>query len=198
MEYYYSKCSVDEFKEKLDGIVSAMRYSILIKDENEYSYTIFDPNKNEVKPIYLGGVLDNDIDQYYDFYKKNGSDEYRERVYGEVTGDESLYDYTDVKDEDLDYLDSNDIANAFNARHKPGVKKFNLQESLDKGLKIKKEEAIDLKNFNSSDFRFPVYINQPKEIVVSIYIEGWDKDSINYTMGAAFYSDLVFKIEREM
>ena len=196
IDYYYSQYSVEDFKANLRKIASAMRFSILIKDEDEYSYTIFDPNKEE--DTLLGGILDNDVDQYYDSYQKNGTNEFYERVYGEVIGDQSLYVYDEGLQEDSDYPNTNEPLNAFSARHKAGIKRFNLEKSLEKGLEIKKEESIDLKNFKSSDFRFPVRINQPKEVVISIYIEGWDKDSVDYTMGASFVSDIVFKIEREM
>ena len=68
-------------------------------------------------------------------------------------------------------------------------------------VEIKKEDSYDLKDFNDDPikpFHFPVYRDHPQEIVLSIYLEGWDLDSVNYTMGAAFISELTFKIEREM
>ena len=90
---------------------------------------------------------------------------------------------------------------AFNARHKQGVKTFNLEKSVSEGnFKIKSEGAINLEDFKNEKkpFHFPIKMDTPKEIVISIYIEGWDLDSVNYTMGAAFTSDLTFTIEREM
>ena len=193
---HYKDYSKEELYEMLNRVVKAMRYSILIKDENEYSYTIIDPHLEG--ETLLGGLLDNDSDLYYDFYTKEGSDEQYERVYGEVIGDKSLYVYDEALSSDSEILDSTTPPNAFNAHHKANVKRFNLEESLNKGLEIKKEEAIGLENFTANDFRFPVYRNKPKEIVISIYIEGWDKECVNYTMGAAFVSNLTFKIEREM
>ena len=195
---YYKDLSEEEILERLNRIVKAMRYSILIKDGEEYSYKIIDPYKEQV--TLLGGVLDNDVDRYYDYYQVENSSEYKERVYGEVTGDKELYVYDDALEEDSSYKDVNDAPNAFNARHKKGIKRFNLEESINKGLKIQSEESIDLKDFNNDDkpYYFPVYRNTPKEVVVSIYIEGWDLESVNYTMGAAFISNLSFKIEREM
>ena len=195
---YYKNLSVDEIEERLDRVIKAMRFSILIKDENEYSYTIIDPLKEG--DTLLGGVLDNDVDRYYDYYQVGNTDEYRERVYGEIIASPEHYVYDDASDSDTSFLDANDAPNAFNARHKKGIKKFNLEESIKKGLEIKKEESIDLKDFNNEvkPFYFPVYRDTPKEVVVSIYIEGWDLESVNYTMGAAFISELSFKIYREM
>ena len=194
---YYKDLTVEEIEERLNRIVKAMRYSILIKDVDEYSYTIIDPYKD--KETLLGGVLDNDVDRYYDYFKVENSDEYKERVYGEVEGTASQFIYDEALSEDSDYLDNSDAPNAFNARHKKGIKTFNLEESLNAGLKIKTEESIDLQDFNNDvkPFHFKVDRDVPKEVVVSIYIEGWDLESVNYTMGAAFISDLSFKIERE-
>lgn len=197
-EEFYKDLSKVEIKEMLDKIVKAMRYSILIKDGEEYQYVIIDPYKDKVTS--LGGVLDNDVDRYYDYYQVGDTDEYKERVYGEIIGDESMYVYDDPLDDDSSYMDENDAPSAFNARHKEGIKRFNLEESINQGLVIKEEESIDIKDFNKDKkpFHFPVYRDTPKEVVVSIYIEGWDLESVNYTMGAAFISDLAFKIEREM
>lgn len=195
---FYKSLTVEELHARLNDVVKAMRFSILIKDENEYSYTIIDPHYEE--DTLLGGVLDNANDQYYDYYLKNNSyNEYYERVYGEVIGEESQYVYDDGLDEDSSFLAPNEAPSAFNARHKSGVKRFNLEESKKKGLEIVSEKAIDLKKFSekTKPFHFKIKRNVPKEIVISIYIEGWDKDSVNYTMGAAFTSDLTFKIERE-
>ena len=195
---YYKNLTVDQIEEMLDRLINAMRYSILIKDGDEYSYTIIDPHKEG--ETLLGGLLDNDVDRYYDYYKVTNSDEYKERVYGEISGTPEQYVYDDALDEDSSYLNENEAPNAFNARHKKGIKRFNLEESINQGLEIKKEETIDLKDFGNDvvPFHFPVYRNTPKEVVVSIYIEGWDLASVNYTMGATFISDLAFKIEREM
>ena len=94
----------------------------------------------------------------------------------------------------------NEAPNAFNARHKQGVRTFNLEKSKENGFEFVKEPALSLDDFrgNTPKFHFPVYDGVPKEVVISIYIEGWDIDSVNYTMGAAFFSDLAFKIEREI
>ena len=61
------------------------------------------------------------------------------------------------------------------------------------------EEAIALEEFKNpkKPFHFPVYRNTPKEVVISMYIEGWDLKSVNYNMGASFTADLSFMIERE-
>ena len=197
-DQFYKNLTVEQIEERLDRVIKAMRFSILIKDVDEYKYKIIDPLKEG--ETLLGGILDNDVDRYYDYYKVNGQDEYKERVYGEVLAKPEQYVYDDAEAADSSFLDENDAPNAFNARHKKGIKRFNLEESIKKGLEIKKEDSIDLKDFynEAKPFYFPVYRNTPKEVVVSIYIEGWDLESVNYTMGAAFISELSFKIYREM
>ena len=201
---YFDKREVDLSQEELtqkiltrmNDVVKAMRFSLLIKDGDEYSYTIIDPNYEE--ETVLGGLLDNAYDQYYDCYlKDNTVDEFYERVYGEYTG-ELVYDEPDTLPPGYKYPDQ--MPSAFNAQHKPGVKTFNQGKSEAKGFEFKKEGALDLEDFKKSvpPFHFKVKRDTPKEIVVSLYLEGWDKDSVNYTMGARFFSDLTFKIEREM
>ena len=180
--------------ERLNKVVNAMRFSILIKDGEEYSYTIIDPNKEGT--TLLGGVLDNDVDSYYDAYLKTDTNEWCERVYGEVSG-EPVYEEAGVAPKD-EWFDSTKPYSAFNAYHNPTVKtlKFDEQASLDNGFVIKSEPSLGLDEL--SNFHFPVYMDTPKEVIVSIYLEGWDLDSVNYTMKATFNAGLSFMIERKM
>ena len=187
----------DDIKERLSRLVNAMRYSILVTDEDDYNFSIIDPNKND--ETYFGGLLDNDVDGYYDYYTKNSDGLLYERVYGDIIGDVNNIVYDDALEEDSAYEDVNEEPSAFNARHKKGVKRFNKEQSLLAGVSFKKEETLTLSDFESETkpFIFPVYKDKPQEIVLSIYIEGWDLDSINYTMGATFKSNIAFKIEKE-
>lgn len=196
-EHYtkYKEYSVDELYEKLNKVVEAMRFSILINDGDEYTYAIIDPNYKE--ETLLGGLLDNSVDQYYDAFQKEGTNDFYERVYGEYSGS-PVYD--EPLAQDSDYLDPNDVSSAFNARHRKGVRPFNLERSINENnFKIESEKAYTLEDFrkDKKPFTFKTYMDTPKEVVISIYIEGWDLDSVNYTMGASFRSDLTFKVERE-
>lgn len=189
---------VDEIEDRLNKLVYAMRYSLLIKDleTGEYDYYIIDPNKNG-DTIY-GGLLDNDCDRYYDFYVD--ADENFERVYGEIVGDSNNIVYDVPLNEDSDYLDVDEEPSAFNAMHKKGVRTFNLEASKAQGVDFKKEDAIEINDFQNINkpLLIPVYRDTPREITLSIFIEGWDLDSINYTMGSTFNANLSFTIEREM
>ena len=186
--------TVEEIEEGLNNLVKAMRYSILITNEQEYNYVVIDPYKETVTEF--GGLLDVDRDIYYDHFYR-GNDAY-ERVYGEYVG-EVIHKDTPTA-EDSDYLEPNEAANAFNAKHRKGMMQVDWDRSRDEGgLEFAKEESITVKDFEKENkpFRIPVYRYQPQEIVLSIYIEGWDLDSINHTKGATFISNLTFKIERE-
>ena len=173
-----------------------MRYSILFNDPDEYQYIIIDPNKND--ETYYGGLLDNNKNQYYDHFVSDTDGLNYERVYGEIINQDKVV-YDEASDIDSELENVNEEPNAFNARHKNGVKRFNLEKSLENGMEIKREEVYDLKDFEGKDkpFTFTLKRDVPKEIVLSIYIEGWDLDSVNYTMGATFISNLTFMIVRE-
>ena len=190
--------SKDEIEQRLNKLVKAMRYSILVTDKTDYQYLIIDPHKE--KETYYGGLLDNDIDRYYDYFVRESDSQSYERVYGEIKGDLNNIVYDEPLEEDSAYENANEEPNAFNARHKKDVKRFNLEKSLENGIEIAKEDSHEISEFsgNTNPFVIPVYRDTPKEIVLSIYIEGWDLDSVNYTMGATFISNIAFKIEREM
>lgn len=183
----------EEIETGLNNLVKAMRYSILITDEKDYDYAIIDPHKENTVTEYAG-LLDVDRDHYYDHFIK-GEHSY-ERLYGDYTGEVV---YGSEISGNSGYKDPDDSPNAFNAMHKKGLMAYDEAASKANGLVINVEESIDVKEFknDSKPFRIPLYRNQPTEIVLSIYIEGWDLDSINHTKGATFISNLEFKIERE-
>ena len=189
--------SVDEIKTRLDHLVNSMRFSILITDVNYYDYFIIDPNKTE--ETSYGGILDNNVDYYYDYFTNTNDGNNYERLYGSYKNAQSIQ-YDEPLDDDSDYHDASEEPNAFNAKHKKGIKRINLNKSLENGLEIEKEKSYTVEDFEAEQkpFRIPVFKDKPREIVLSIYIEGWDLDSINYTMGATFIANLGLYIEGEM
>ena len=191
--------SEEEIYKRLNELVKAMRFSLLILSEDEaYDYVIIDPYKKS--ETYLGGLLDNDIDQYYDYYRNTEDEALYERVYGDIN-DRNLIVYDDALENDSEYLDENEFPSAFNARHKKGVKTFNYEASKENGLEIKKEDSHSLDEFTNrinNPINIPVYKEKANKIVLSIYIEGYDLDSINFTMGATFLAGIDFIISREM
>ena len=75
-----------------------------------------------------------------------------------------------------------------------------LRESQIFSREFKKEDILTLEDFEQGHvkYHFPIRSETPTKVVVSIYIEGWDLESINGTMGATFSAGVGFKIEREM
>ena len=184
----------EDIVNRLGKLPEAMRFSLLNPDENNYDYAVVDPHKYE--ETVLAGLLDNNIDQYYDFNKQPGEESYKEILYGEVN-DRSLIVYDEPRKAETVIKGE---SSAFNAKHAANVKLVNLEKSIDNGLVLKKEASYSLSDFNTSNpgFEIPVKRYTPTKFVLSIYIEGWDLDSVNYTMGAAFEAKLSLKITRRM
>ena len=198
----YPDLSVEEITARLDNLVKAMRFSVLVTGEDYYSYQIFNPNskideENE-DDVVLGGILDNDNNNHLYFDSHLENDGIYENVYGEIINREKII-YDDALDEDTDFVNPNEDSSAFNAKHQKGVHPFNLEKSISNGLEIAKENSLRLEELdkNTELFYFPVYREQIRKVNISIYIEGWDLDSVNYTMGASFTSFISFKIYRE-
>ena len=61
------------------------------------------------------------------------------------------------------------------------------------------ENSISLSSLGGKDslWILPLYRNQPRKIILSLYREGWDRDCINQTRGASFLSSISFEIARE-
>ena len=194
--------SVSEIKEKLDNLVNCLRVSILVTEEDHYSYYIIDPTKQSSDVTYLGGRLDNDRDGYFDVYRNTSGEAY-EVLYGEVN-DRGLAKYNapdpsvpeEAKKHDSE--EEHYFGNSFEGVSKNTVYTYDETASLANGLSIAKEESFSLDDINSEATKLliPCYGGVPTEIVVSIYLEGWDLDCINATMGASFSTKLSFKLLR--
>ena len=189
----YKDLTVDEITERLNSLEKCMRISLLVPDEDDYKYYIIDPYKDEDNPVLMGGRQDLNKDGYYDHYTSLANSEMYETIYGEIN-DRSLAIYDDKLTSDTELVGEE---TSFNAMSMENVHPFNLQASLDNGLVIKEEESLSLDELES-EIIIPMYNNVPKEIVLSIYMEGWDTDCINAHMGGSFNLELSFMIEKEM
>ena len=213
LEFHASKAnaelqlSVDEIETSLNKLKDCLRVSILINDVEDTSkihnrYNIINPTKKENEQVFLGGVLDNDNDGYYDtvpMFDENHEPVETEFIYGEVNN-RSLIKYKDPEipgydDEKLDPK-AHIQGNCFEGVHKKSARTFDKDSSS--GLEFAEEGALRLDEIEDSEkgIIIPCYPNQPREIVISIYLEGWDLDCINGTMGASFNTKLSFKILR--
>lgn len=185
IEDYYQK--VEIIKSHLDEVTKSMRFSILVLNDmgggenafKDYAYTIIDPNKEDGEITYYGGVLDNYMDGYYDSF--NG----KEVLYGEVSGSPSYLSNSGSNEPNLTY-------SAFDANHKAGVEQVDV-DSLKRNGQIAIEDS---KTLSEAEDAVRIGLGQSsssKKIVLSFYLEGWDKDNTNLSMYAHFKVDLAFK-----
>ena len=199
--------TADQIKQNLDDLEKCLRVSILVNNPNYYRYYIIDPNKEDDEVTTFGGLLDNDGDGYYDTYdhvEKIGSQiihQERETVYGEVLDRTKIvYDNPlhDSSVPDSTTPETSFFGNSFNGVSKETVYTFNKIASEENGLEFAKEESVSFKEIKESgtntNVLIPCYANVPTEIVVSIYLEGWDQQCVNATMGASFEGKLSFKL----
>ena len=188
----YPEQSVDEIAEKLNNLENCLRMSILINTEDKYQYYIIDPNKTENKEVALGGTLDNDNDGYYDVDSAK-----REIVYGDVE-DRSKLAYNDPVDPngEVELLPSKShfLGNSFDAESRIDAYTFDKNNSNDAKIVTEKSYTLEEAGDEQNGILIPCYHNVPTEIVISIYLEGWDKACINNTMGACFDTNISFKL----
>ena len=214
-EFYASKeneelgLSVEQIEESLKHLKECLRVSILINDVEDDRYinnrfNIINPTKEEDEKVYFGGLLDNDNDGYFDTVPsldQNNEPIKKEYVYGEIN-DRSLMKY---KDPEIPGYDDERLpsaaqfhGNSFRGEHRKSAYTYDEAASTANHLEFKEEGAMSLTEVEDFDkgLIIPCYANQPREIVLSIYLEGWDLDCINGTMGASFNTKLSFKILR--
>lgn len=196
----YPDASAEQIKESLNSLRDCLRMSILVNNEDYYKYYVIDPYKQDNEDIYFGGVLDNDGDGYYDVYT-DGTGKKREVIYGEVEN-RSKAAYNDPVDPNGQVEPLNNkghfFGNSFEAQNRVDSYTFNKQGSAD--ITIAKEQSYSLKDADGldTDILIPCYHNEPSEIVITIYLEGWDKACINQTMGACFDTNITFKLLRRI
>ena len=196
----YPDVSVEQIAEKLNSLRDCLRMSILVNSEDYYHYYVIDPYKSEDKEVLLGGVLDNDGDGYYDIFTDQNGDK-REVVYGEVN-DRTKAAYNDPVDPngEVELLGNvgSFFGNSFDARNRIDTYTFNQENSNE--LEIATEHSYSLDELGGSDTELliPCYRGEPTEIVVSVYLEGWDRACINQTMGACFDTNISFKLLRRI
>lgn len=184
--------TLEEIATEMDLLLDSIRLSILIPDEENYEYVIIDPFKNGVTPF--GGLLSMRDKDYYDSAYINGY--YYENVYGEVN-DRNLIVYDEPSLVDIPRVG---VGSAFNAGHQKNVYLYNKEKSFENGFVIENEHSFEMNDLQGPDpkFKIPLFKNKARKIVLSIYLEGWDRDNVNNTMGANFIANIAFKVAREM
>jgi hypothetical protein len=183
----YPNLSEEEIKDNLDKIADCLRFSLLVDDGETLNYYIIDPNKGD-STTYLGGRLDVDMDGYYDY----DSNDNKEVVYGEaIEGTEEDDMYGPVNTSDVAYTGT---TSAFNASSKEGVRPFK-EEDIAKYIVEEPSYTVDDLAKETKLIALDAY--EPIRMVLSVYIEGWDRDNTNITKSGEFYSLLKLKVTRE-
>ena len=187
----------------LNNVTKSLRMSLLIPDEEdenheEYRYYIVDPHKEET--TYLCGPLNNNElnSEYYDcYYTETDTYEY---YFGEYNNEDKLI-YDESLDEDTTLSGRVD---KFNAKHRKGTRKVNIEQSENNGLVRGKENSLTLKEADittsegyEKGIRVKINAFEKTKIVLSMYLEGWDKDNIGYTEKGQFTANIQFKIGEE-
>jgi len=187
---------------KLNNLVNSLRISILVDREDAYDYKIFDPTKDD--DVLYGGVVDSDCKGMFDvktYSDGSGTTNY-EVMYGEVENREKIiYSYNNE-------LSRKSGATWIDSGHYANTNTIDMDASIENGVNIAKEKSItfnenktaieNLMNSQPVDsaksLLIPLDTDIPTRIVISIYMEGWDKDNIDSTMGASFNAQLTFGI----
>ena len=160
-------------------------------DISNNKFYIIDPFKDG--DTMLGGRADLFANKYYDSYLNLEDHERYEIIYGEVSNRDKAV-YLDALDED-----SEEPAKytSYDSRTQKEVHGFDLEASIQNGLKIKKEDSLGL-DVLEEQMIIPLMGGIPKEVVLMVYMEGWDKDCTNKHMGSNFNIDLEFKVSEEI
>lgn len=155
--------SLKNVKEEAD-LLASMRVSFLSED----CYLITEPKKDDV-PTRFGGLLSlHDGNGFFD--NANG----REILYGEYAGEPK---YLPPIDQNTEVLEERDV---FHAQHQPGVERVDLSS-----VSFAYERTVSLDDLvysPESNNKLSLGIVPAKEeyrVVLTIYIEGWDTESID-------------------
>ena len=194
--------TINDIQDGLDNLKNCIRMSILVNVEGNYKYYIIDPYKDETEPVKYGGMLDMDGDGYFDTYKDylDGGKE-KTKIYGELN-DESLIVYNNpIRSSFLNGIEPKPFDEYFGncfegTQDYTATYTYNEQASLSNGLEIAEEESISFEDLRQNDslIKIPCYQNVVTEIVISVYLEGWDHQCVNKTKGASFDSKISFKL----
>ena len=168
---------------KLNEVVHAVRMSFLTDE----GYKIV--KLGETEDTYYGGILDLNKDGYYD---NDGDKEY---LYGEYTGEPSYLAANEVEPSAQELASMKGNHNTFVACHQKDVEKVDVSS-----INIKKENAFKLNDvtFDIDDPLKPttpichVKGGETKRIIVSIYVEGWDKRMTDDIDKASFDINIAF------
>ena len=170
--------------DKLMEVTNAVRLSFFSED----GYIIANPGNSDV--TYYGGILDMNGDGYYDYIDG------KEVLYGEYNTEAVTYDENAVGDENP--MDEN-LRDSFHSNHMSGISQV-IVDYESPELSIKKENSIkiDALRYEEDDPLKDVTPickikkGEKKRLVLSVYVEGWDRYMTDAIESAAFNIDIGF------
>jgi hypothetical protein len=173
------------FVDELNKVEEAIRVSFYCEE----GYYIYEPNVTTSSKTKLGGLLDvNVYDNYIDYNSSN-----EEVLYGDYNEDATLF-YEDAVDHDVIHHEYDHAKPGVGGKTKAGIKHLDLERSVNEGnLRIKEEETYALSDLLYQN-QYLAYIapNEVKRIVLTIYLEGWDKECSNDLINSAFNASISF------
>lgn len=168
--------------EKLDKGVNATRISFMsIGNDGNVDYHIVSNIERDTK---YAGLLDLYGDHYYDY--KDG----KEILFGEYSGNENDFVYVDNPPISEQEVIEEDDFSTFTAYHAREDSTGNIVKGIDfeaSSIGMKEENATPIDELilkegvgqMSTAPLAKLKANEDKRLIVSIYVEGWDKDMID-------------------
>ena len=161
----------------LNDVVNATRLSIYTGEE----FVIVNPGVS--KETYYGGRLDLNLDGYWDNVDN------KEVVYGQYEGD---LQYITPLSESSPLEDNK---STFKGNSKAGVEIADLSSITIAKEPAKRWDEVLLDVNAGNTFNEPIttlHADEPKRIVCSIYVEGWDEHAIDQVQRASFDINIIF------
>ena len=152
--------------------------------KNKRTSVVVAPSYDDDGENEVGGILDLDLNGYYDFYNATN----KEIVYGEYEGEVDYLSNPTAEDGNLSY---NEIT-SFKSNHKSGV--YALDETT---FVPKKVSYNGLTRLTSR--QYPIAVSDQNYEGLSycefmIYVEGWDKHVIDREQESSFNLNLAFTL----
>lgn len=166
--------------DQLNEVVNAIRVSFYMDDVD--NYVIMNPGEKE--DTYYGGLLDLNLDGYYDY--QDG----KEIAYGQVIGDVS---YLDTQIGESEPLENN--KNTFYGNHKDNIDLVDMNKTSFAKEKSRTLEECILHSDEGDSENEPLCLlhkDEIKRVVVSIYLEGWDYQTVDGLQHASLDASLIF------
>jgi len=192
-----------EIMNDLNKIEDSLRISIFDCDNlTNRNYTIIDPKKSE-DPVVFGGRLSTSIRKdYFDYYSDYPY--LKETLFGEYTfkdPENDVLPYLPPATEDLPAVGEHTCFNAgtrkgvcpLDTNHLEDVITFATEQSIS-------PEIADVSKHPGNEeegYLIELLPNEPHQLILSVYLEGWDRDNVDATQEAAFDMSIHFKLYRQ-